>query len=93
MPATLLSQSASAQKLFDHIAQLPLNKKQYAIARRIVSSLKNTERRTLKKVLDSDKERAEKLIINAVKKYECLMANDMSGVTRSIKDDTAILSS
>ncbi len=93
MPATLSTQPPSAQKLFDRISLLPLNQKQRLVARRIVSSLKDKERRTLEKVLDSDENRAGKLILNAVATYECLIANDLPGIKRIIKDDAALLKS
>lgn len=93
MPAILSTQSASVQKLFDRIALLPLDQKKRLIARRIISSLKDKECRSLEALLNSDEKLVEKLIVNAVAKYDYLLADDPIGIRRIIEDDAALLSS
>lgn len=93
MPALVITTPASVQKLFDWISHLPLNEKRILIARHIVLSLKNDERRALETLVQSDEDLAKKLAINSIKTYERLSDNDLLTVQEIIKDDAALLSS
>lgn len=93
MPALVITTPASVQKLFDWISHLPLSEKQFLFARHIVLSLKKDEHRAFESLMQSDKELAKKLMINSVKTFEHLSANDHLGVQKIIKDDAAILAS
>ena len=91
MPITLVAQSGTQQKIESIIAALPLIREQRLIARLIISSLKSDEMHTLEEVSSSDVHLFEKLILNAIEKYDHIKVNDTDAIEKILQKDAALL--